>query len=45
MRERGKLLGRVESPDAETAIKVAIEQLQITNAERQKRLYRRARAF
>jgi hypothetical protein len=38
LRERGKFLGVVEAPNLETAIKAAIEQFQITNPERQKRL-------
>jgi hypothetical protein len=41
IRERGKFLGHVEAPDAETAIKVAIEQFQITNPEQQRRLIAR----
>jgi hypothetical protein len=33
IRERGKLLGRVEAPDERTAIAVAIEQFEIRNPE------------
>jgi hypothetical protein len=35
---KGQYLGRVEAPDAETAIKVAIQQWGITDPQRQRRL-------
>jgi hypothetical protein len=38
IRERGQLLGHAKAVDAETAIKVAIEQFQNTNPEQQRRL-------
>jgi hypothetical protein len=38
MRQRGRF---VDAPDPETAIKVAIEQFEITNPEQQKRLIAR----
>jgi hypothetical protein len=38
LRERGRFLGFVDAPDEKTAIKIAIEQFQITNLEQQKRL-------
>jgi hypothetical protein len=38
IRERGRFLGYVDAPDEKTAIKIAIEQFQITNLEQQKRL-------
>jgi hypothetical protein len=41
IRERGRFLGFVEAPDADAAIKVAIEQFEITNPEQQKRLIAR----
>jgi hypothetical protein len=41
IRERGKFLGYVEAPDDKTAIKVAIEQFEITNPEQQRRLIAR----
>jgi hypothetical protein len=41
IRERGRLLGYVEAPDLETAIKVAIRDFEIRNPEQQKRLIAR----
>jgi hypothetical protein len=41
IREGGKL-GRIAAPDAETAIKVAIEQFKIRSPDQQRRLARRA---
>jgi hypothetical protein len=41
IRERGKFLGYVQAPDADAAIKVAIEQFEITNPEQQRRLIAR----
>jgi len=38
VRAKGQYVGRVEAPDAETAIKVAIEQFGITDTQQQKRL-------
>jgi hypothetical protein len=38
IRKKGARLGTVEAPDAETAIKIAIEQFGITDPERQRRL-------
>jgi hypothetical protein len=41
IRERGRFLGYVEATNADAAIKVAIEQFQITNPEQQRRLIAR----
>jgi hypothetical protein len=41
IRERGKFLGYVEAPDADASIKQAIQELQITNPEQQRRLIAR----
>jgi hypothetical protein len=41
IRERGKLLGYVEAPDADAAIKEAVDVLQVTNLEQQQHLIAR----
>jgi hypothetical protein len=38
IRKKGERIGTVEAPDAETAIKVAIEQFGITDPQHQRRL-------
>jgi hypothetical protein len=38
IRKRGELLGSVEAPDEQAAIRAAIEKYNITDPERQKRL-------
>jgi hypothetical protein len=38
IRKRGEVIGTVEAPDAEAAIKLAIEKWDIADPERQKRL-------
>ena len=38
IRKRGEVIGTVEAPDAEAAIKAAIEEREIKEPERQKRL-------
>jgi hypothetical protein len=38
IRKKGERIGTVEAPDAEAAIKVAIEEYGITDPERQRRL-------
>jgi hypothetical protein len=41
IRERGKFLGYVEAPNADAAIRQAIEEFQIANADQQRRLIAR----
>jgi hypothetical protein len=43
IRERGKFLGYVEAPNPDAAIRQAIEEFQIANADQQRRLMHGAR--
>jgi len=42
IRQKGQRLGTVEAPDADSAIKIAIEQFGITDPQRQRRLVAQA---